>query len=56
MPAMSCPQLRIINSAWQNTLLLRTDLRKEDFILEEEGKPVEIEYFARETDFPLPFM
>jgi len=32
---------------------IRDDLRKEDFILEEEGKPVEIEYFGRETDVPL---
>jgi VWFA-related protein len=32
---------------------IRNDLRKEDFILEEEGKPLEIEYFARETDVPL---
>lgn len=32
---------------------LVTDLEKGDFILEEEGEPQEIRYFARETDLPL---
>lgn len=32
---------------------LVTDLEKGDFILEEEGKPQQIEYFARESDLPL---
>lgn len=32
---------------------LITDLRKEDFILEEQGKRQEIKYFAREADLPL---
>jgi VWFA-related protein len=32
---------------------LRIDLAKEDFILEEEGKPVEVNYFARKADLPL---
>ena len=29
------------------------DLKKEDFILQEEGKSQEIEYFARQSDLPL---
>ena len=32
---------------------LVNSLTKEDFILEEEGQPQEIEYFSSETDFPL---
>jgi VWFA-related protein len=29
------------------------DLAKEDFILEEDGKPQQIQYFSRQTDLPL---
>ena len=32
---------------------LVNSLTKEDFILEEEGQPQEIEYFSSETDLPL---
>ena len=29
------------------------DLKKEDFVLEEDGTPQEIRYFSRETDTPI---
>jgi VWFA-related protein len=32
---------------------LIADLRKEEFVLSEDGKPLEIRYFSRETDLPL---
>jgi VWFA-related protein len=32
---------------------IRTDLVKEDFILEEEGKPVDLDYFSSKADLPL---
>ena len=33
---------------------LVNSLTKEDFLLEEEGQPQEIEYFSSETDFRFP--
>jgi VWFA-related protein len=32
---------------------LIADLRKEEFVLSADGKPLEIRYFSRETDLPL---
>ena len=30
-----------------------SDLSKDDFILQEDGKPQQIQYFSRQTDLPL---
>jgi VWFA-related protein len=45
--------VQILASVRDSSGRLVSDLEKEAFVLEEEGRPQEIRYFSRETDLPL---